>query len=48
MFKRMWQLVALASMSLLLSGGCGISGLWGTLFDWQKIQQAAVVASIFD
>lgn len=44
MFKRMWQLVALLSMStLLLSSGC-----LGTLFDWQKISQAVIVDAIFD
>lgn len=45
MFKRMWRLVALLSMStLLLGGGCG----WGTLFDWQKITQAILMDALFD
>jgi hypothetical protein len=44
MFKRMWRVIALLSMSsLLLSSGC-----WGTLFDWQKISQAAIMADLFD
>lgn len=43
MFKRIWRLTALLSMSaLLLSNGC-IS----TLFDWKKIQQAVIVDNLF-
>lgn len=51
MFKRMWQMVALLSMSaLLLSSGCGIfgNGFWAKLFDWQKISQAVLMDSLFD